>query len=282
VTSDLPVDGGRTLESWEGAPLSSLRAQWGVPELLVFDTVGSTNDIVKTLAEHGAPAGVVAIADHQSRGRGRRDRRWDAPPGRALLMSMLFRPAAHSPADFAGTIPLRVGMAVARAIAATAGVDVRLKWPNDVLAADGRKVAGILCESSLTSTGLAFTVVGIGINVLQTEQELGDTGGSSAPAASAPAGASLRMLAANGHTVSRLDVASALIHELASVAALPVTPLTVAELCEYRDRDSLRCHAVTADGVEVGKADGVGALGELRVRRGSEVRSIHAGTIRKV
>jgi BirA family biotin operon repressor/biotin-[acetyl-CoA-carboxylase] ligase len=295
---------GRTLESWEGERVDDLRAALRLPELLVFDTVASTNDIVKSLAERGAPAGVTAMAEHQSRGRGRRDRRWDAPSGAALLLSMLFRPASHSPADFAGTIPLRVGMAAARAIEAATGVAVRLKWPNDILSADGRKVAGILCESSLVNTGLAFTVVGIGINVLQNEAQLPsppsiasapnasapNASASIAPASIAPASiapasiapASLQMLAGPGVAISRLTIATALLSSLFSIAALPAAALSADELAEFAQRDSLRCAEVTADGNAVGRAEGIGALGELRVRDGDAVRSIHAGTIRKV
>jgi BirA family biotin operon repressor/biotin-[acetyl-CoA-carboxylase] ligase len=290
---------GRTLESWEGERVDDLRAALRLPELLVFDTVASTNDIVKSLAERGAPAGVTAMAEHQSRGRGRRDRRWDAPSGAALLLSMLFRPASHSPADFAGTIPLRVGMAAARAIEAATGVAVRLKWPNDILSADGRKVAGILCESSLVNTGLAFTVVGIGINVLQNEAQLPSppsiASAPNAPASIAPAPiapapiapapiapASLQMLAGPGVAISRLTLATALLSSLFSIAALPAAALSADELAEFAQRDSLRCAEVTADGNAVGRAEGIGALGELRVRDGDAVRSIHAGTIRKV
>jgi BirA family biotin operon repressor/biotin-[acetyl-CoA-carboxylase] ligase len=207
---------------------------------------------------------------------------------------MLFRPASHSPADFAGTIPLRVGMAAARAIEAATGVAVRLKWPNDILSADGRKVAGILCESSLVNTGLAFTVVGIGINVLQNEAQLPSppsiASAPNAPASIAPAPiapapiapASLQMLAGPGVAISRLTLATALLSSLFSIAALPAAALSADELAEFAQRDSLRCAEVTADGNAVGRAEGIGALGELRVRDGDAVRSIHAGTIRKV
>jgi biotin-(acetyl-CoA carboxylase) ligase len=180
-------------------------------------------------------------------------------------------------------------MAAARAIEAATGVAVRLKWPNDMLSADGRKVAGILCESSLVNTGLAFTVVGIGINVLQNEAQLPSppsiASAPNAPASIAPASiapASLQMLAGPGVAISRLTLASALLSSLFSIAALPAAALSADELAEFAQRDSLRCAEVTADGNAVGRAEGIGALGELRVRDGDAVRSIHAGTIRKV
>ena len=257
---------------WEGVALEEWRHRWGVPLLQVFSSIPSTNDVVKVLAENGAAARTLAIAEHQSKGRGRRERRWNAPAGTALLMSMLFRPSTFSPADFAGTIPLRVGMAAARGIQAATGVDVRLKWPNDIVATDGRKLAGILCESSLTSTGLAYTIVGIGINVLQTEEQLHVDASNRA--------ASLRMVAPMEFT--RAELASAMIAELRPIASLPAAALSPDELAEYARRDSLAHHEVTADGEAVGTAQGVGSLGELRVRAGTTTRSIHAGTIRKI
>jgi BirA family biotin operon repressor/biotin-[acetyl-CoA-carboxylase] ligase len=258
--------------SWEGLAVDALRAEWRVPELLVFDSVDSTNDVVRARAEAGAPAGTMALAEVQTHGRGRRDRRWSAPPGTAILMSMLFRPAPFSPPDLAGTIPLRVGMAVARAIEAVCDVDVRLKWPNDILSNDGRKIAGVLCESSLASSGVAFTVVGVGVNVLQTSEQLHTDERNH--------GVSLRLLTRDH--VRRDTLASALVTELLPLARRPASALTAAEVNEYASRDSLAMRDVTADGEAVGVADGISAAGELRVRDGNAVRSIHAGTIRAV
>ncbi len=260
------------LDAWESRPVQYWQALWRVPELHIFKNVGSTNDIVKARAEHGAEGGTLAIAEAQSRGRGRRERKWEAPHGTALLMSMLFRPRSHSPADLAGTIPLRVGMAVARAIETSTGVKASLKWPNDVVARDGRKMAGILCESSLSGNGLSYTVVGIGLNVLQTTAQL--------HADVRNTGVSLRLLAAA--TPDRAVVATALIDELMKIAYAPASPLSPDDLEEYARRDSLALRSVTADGDPVGVAEGVGDHGDLRVREGAVVRSIHAGSIRVV
>ena len=117
---------------------------------------GSTNDDL--LAEAAQrPDRSVLVADHQTAGRGRLDRRWDAPPGSNLLASILFRTV---PAD-AGTLVRRVSLAaIDAARALTPGVDVRLKWPNDVLL-DGAKLAGVLAQRSSAGP----VVVGIGMNV---------------------------------------------------------------------------------------------------------------------
>ena len=118
---------------------------------------GSTNDDLLAAAATGAPDRSVLVADHQTAGRGRLDRRWEAPPGVNLLVSILFRtvPIARLGADPAG----RAGRDRRRAVRA-AGVDAVLKWPNDLLV-DDRKLAGILAQRAADGS----IVVGLGLNV---------------------------------------------------------------------------------------------------------------------
>ncbi|HVS44537.1 MAG TPA: biotin--[acetyl-CoA-carboxylase] ligase [Candidatus Dormibacteraeota bacterium] len=119
----------------------------------------STQDLVRAAARAGAPAGHLVAAGEQTAGRGRQGRRWEAPPGGALLASILLRPRAS-----AEGVPLAAGLAVTDAIAHL-GVDARLKWPNDVLAGGG-KLAGILAEVEPAAPGLGVAVVlGIGVNL---------------------------------------------------------------------------------------------------------------------
>lgn len=119
--------------------------------------VDSTNRYLLDEARRGAPAGLVVAAARQHAGRGRLGRTWESPPGGSLLTSVLLRP--DLPVDRRHLVVLAAAVAMAEAIAATTGVDVAIKWPNDLLVGD-RKVAGILAES----TGDAV-VVGIGVNV---------------------------------------------------------------------------------------------------------------------
>jgi BirA family transcriptional regulator, biotin operon repressor / biotin---[acetyl-CoA-carboxylase] ligase len=121
----------------------------GRPRLHLRET-GSTNDRARELAAAGAPHGTLVTAAAQSAGRGRQGRRWSAPPGHALLMSLVLR-------DAHPMLPLAAAVAVADAI----GDDARIKWPNDVLV-DGRKVAGILAEGRPQE---GWAVLGIGVNV---------------------------------------------------------------------------------------------------------------------
>jgi len=124
----------------------------------VVDETGSTNaDLLRAAAE-GAPDRTVLMARHQSAGRGRLDRRWEAPPGANLLVSLLLRDVPAHP----HILTQRVGLAAITACAQVAGVHPLLKWPNDLLL-NGAKLAGVLAQAQLGAN--PAVVVGIGINV---------------------------------------------------------------------------------------------------------------------
>lgn len=128
----------------------------------------STNATLAERARAGVPGGSVLTTDHQSAGRGRMDRRWEAPPRSGLAVSVLLRPV-DVPAARWVWLPLLVGLAVDATVNA-AGVRSGLKWPNDVVV-DGRKLAGILLERVDTPLGPA-AIAGVGLNVTLTDDEL--------------------------------------------------------------------------------------------------------------
>jgi BirA family transcriptional regulator, biotin operon repressor / biotin---[acetyl-CoA-carboxylase] ligase len=136
--------------------------------LEVVQEIGSTNAALAAAAADDAPEGTVLVAEHQVSGRGRLDRVWTSPPRAGLTVSFLLRPDV--PAARRGWLPLLTGVALAEAVGEVTGVRASLKWPNDLLALDGRKLAGILAESSSTAV-----VVGVGLNVSTTTAELPDT-----------------------------------------------------------------------------------------------------------
>jgi BirA family biotin operon repressor/biotin-[acetyl-CoA-carboxylase] ligase len=164
------VAGDRARARLAGTRFADVR--W-VPE------TGSTNADALALARDGAPEGIVVVADHQTAGRGRRDRRWEAPPGASLLASILLRP----PTRVLSCASMAVSVAAAEAVEGVAGAHVGLKWPNDLVwpgdgSAPDRKLAGILAEAdwppgSDIASGprqpgpneRAVVVVGIGLNV---------------------------------------------------------------------------------------------------------------------
>jgi BirA family transcriptional regulator, biotin operon repressor / biotin---[acetyl-CoA-carboxylase] ligase len=130
-----------------------------------FDSIDSTNRYLLDEARSGAGEGVVAVAGHQTSGRGRLGRRWEAPARSNLLVSVLLRPdLAADQRHLAGAV---VALAARDAVRSTSALDLDVKWPNDLLAADGRKVAGVLAEADLvgrTDPRRPAIVVGIGIN----------------------------------------------------------------------------------------------------------------------
>lgn len=167
------VPGGRarsTLAAGPGSRFADVRWVAGT---------GSTNADLMELARQGEPEGIVLVADHQTAGRGRAGRSWEAPPGSSLLMSVLLRP----PAPVVEMCTMAVSLAAAEAVEAVAGFAPALKWPNDLVwpgdgSAQDRKLAGILAEAdwpagSTPADGYhrppdgerIAVVVGIGVNV---------------------------------------------------------------------------------------------------------------------
>lgn len=132
--------------------------------LVVLDEVDSTNSEARRRAEAGEPEGALILARRQSAGRGRRGRRWHSPEGN-LYMSLLLRPE-QPPGDAARlSFVAIVSLADAVGELTSGGLDMALKWPNDLLV-NGRKCAGMLLESATAGRGrLAWLVIGIGVNL---------------------------------------------------------------------------------------------------------------------
>lgn len=152
---------------------SALDTAWMGRKAYYFRAVGSTNDELQRLADAGAPPGTLVVANTQTAGRGRAGRRWYAPPGTALLFSVLLRPRWGT--ERAAWISMIAGLAARRAVHAVGNVPARLKWPNDVVVGSGRdvrKLGGILVEAGFEGERLARAVVGVGINVEMARQQL--------------------------------------------------------------------------------------------------------------
>ncbi|MFN2115094.1 MAG: biotin--[acetyl-CoA-carboxylase] ligase [Anaerolineae bacterium] len=173
----------------DGAELTGARVRSGLAAerlgatITVVQSVGSTMDAAAEIAREGAPDGAVVIADFQSAGRGRLDRTWEAPPGTALLMSVLLRP--DLPRERLSQVQMAFSLAVAdvldaflaegalRAEADDATRRTVLKWPNDVLALGerGGKIAGLLSEVAWADDA-PRVIVGLGVNVSQEPDQL--------------------------------------------------------------------------------------------------------------
>lgn len=127
-----------------------------------FEETPSTQDIVKAWAEEGAQEGALAVAGLQKSGRGRMSRRWLSPQGKGIWMSLLLRPDV--PIHCAPQLTLLAAVALCRSLRRQTGLDIGIKWPNDLLV-DGKKISGILLESAAEDERLKYIVAGIGISV---------------------------------------------------------------------------------------------------------------------
>ena len=222
--------------------------------------IGSTNERARELAVAGAPHGTVVTADEQTAGRGRQGRAWLAPPGRSLVLSLLLRDLGPDRA----ALPLAAAVAVCEACEAIAPVACAIKWPNDVWI-ERRKVAGILVEGRPAE---GWAVVGIGLNVLTSKEELPKDLRSSATSVAMAAGG-----APGDLTVERAfdAVLEALGRRLSD------EPGEV--IAAWRRRDALLGERVRWQGGE-GVADGIDGEGALRVRlEGGEVVLLDAGEV---
>lgn len=174
-------------------PLTAARIRAGRPPRRLgrlvrhFSAVGSTQDVARDMAHAGAPEGLLVLAEEQTAGRGRYGRRWEAPPGSSLLASLLLRPT-FLPPERAFLLTALAALGIAEAVAQQTGLDVALKWPNDLLVA-GRKACGILVELEGQPDRLEWALLGWGLNVnvdFSTDEALSRTATSLAAAAGRP------------------------------------------------------------------------------------------------
>ncbi len=139
----------------------SLLATRSFGRSLIFESsVGSTMDLARDAALHGAAEGTLALADEQTAGRGRLGRSWVTPPAVNLASTLLLLP----PASILRQIAMIAPLAIVDAVADVTGLRADIKWPNDVQAG-GKKLAGVLIESDLSDEAAPMVLVGAGINV---------------------------------------------------------------------------------------------------------------------
>ena len=216
----------------------------GRPRLHLRET-DSTNLRARDLALGGAPHGMLVTAASQTAGRGRQGRVWTAPPGRALLMSLLLREPPR-------LLPLLAAVAVSD----VAGDDAAIKWPNDVWLS-GRKVAGILVEGRPQER---WAVLGIGLNVAVREEDFPEE---------------LRATA-TGMGLEPGDVERVLSELLAALERRIASPAE--SLAAWRERDALRGREITWNGGR-GTAEGVDDGGRLVVATADGRVALDAGEV---
>ena len=150
--------------------LENLRnTEWTGNKVVYFEVTDSTNIQAKRLGEEGWPHGPLVVAGRQEAGRGRRGRTWESPGHTGVFMTVLLRPS-FLPGQ-ASMLTIVAAMAVTKAVRVKYGLDVQIKWPNDIVL-NGRKICGILTEMNTEIDAINYVVIGIGINV--SNERFGD------------------------------------------------------------------------------------------------------------
>jgi BirA family biotin operon repressor/biotin-[acetyl-CoA-carboxylase] ligase len=247
---------------------AALKTQWLGRRFEVYQSIESTNTRLIEMAKVQAPSGTMILAEYQSSGKGRLGRRWDAPAGSSLLFSLLFRP--DWPADRAQWLMMIASLSVVQAIRAVTGLDIRLKWPNDIVigdSSDWRKCGGILLEGEIDESLLKSAVVGIGINVNTPLSDLADT---------APKATSLEVEA--GYILPRIPLLADILrimelrYEQASAGQSPLADWKSALI---NLGHKVRVSSASGDSPVEGTAVDTDELGRLLIRD-------HAGKIHKM
>ena len=231
------------------------------------EVTDSTNEWAKRAAREGADDGCVFLAERQTAGKGRRGHIWQSLPGTSVSMSVLLRPGI--PADRISMVTLVMGLAAAEGIRRACGLEVGIKWPNDVIASE-KKLCGILTEMN---TAGSFVVTGVGININNREfpEEL--------------AGTATSLLLETGSPVSRERIAAEVLNAFREYYGL---------FCETGDLTLLlkRYNALLVNrGRQVrvldqaapfeGTALGIDSRGELLVKRADtgKMEKVYAGEV---
>jgi BirA family transcriptional regulator, biotin operon repressor / biotin---[acetyl-CoA-carboxylase] ligase len=222
-----------------------------LPGVVLYDEVPSTLDIVHSLGDEGAPAGMLVLADAQSAGRGRLGRSWHSEPGRGIWLTLLERPHGD---ETLSVLSLRIALALAPALDPFVAAPVRLKWPNDVYVG-ARKLAGVLLEARWRGARLDWLAVGVGINVQP------------------PRGYEAASLAEGTERVAVLRaVVPGLRHAVATTG-----PLTPQELSAFGARDL--AIGETCELPAPGRVAGIDAHGALLVDTAEGRSAFHGGSL---
>lgn len=248
---------------------SRLYTRWMSQNCVYLESVDSTNNYAKRLAEEGAADGTLVIADEQTGGKGRRGRHWETPKGANIAMTLLIRPQIRP--EHASRLTLLMAMAVAEGIRQVTGLDAEIKWPNDVVV-HGKKVCGILTEMNTEVDYINYVVLGTGINVNQETfpEEIQHIAGS--------------LCKELGTKVCRAELAACIMERLETLYETFLKTEDLSELYqEYNELCVNRGHEIRVlePGNEyVGTTDGINERGELVVqKKDGETVCVYAGEV---
>lgn len=234
--------------------------------VLAFDRVPSTNQVLKENMDE-RPHGMLAIAEEQTMGKGRRGRAWQSPPGTGIWMSLLLKNMRQP--ELGPMVTIVAALAVERAIGETLG-DVRIKWPNDIVIR-GKKVCGILTEMSAEVDYVHGIVVGIGINVHQTEfpEELSETATS--------------LYLETGKHFSRPELVERILRHFEKLYELFLRDGDVRSLCEEYNGALVnageKIRVIAGEESFTGIGQGIDSRGRLLVQTDGGVRTVRSGEV---
>lgn len=239
-------------------------------KFLYFQVVDTTQNVIKSLARQDAPAGIVACAETQNAGRGRRGRSWIGAPGKNIFFSVLLRPMLK-PGEVQ-LLNLAAGLAVKETLRSMYGIPAELKWPNDILCR-GRKMCGILSEAAGEPDRIYYAVTGVGLNVNTEPDDMPMELREIATSA----------LIESGITLPRWRVLVTLLGAFARYAELLDTKSGGAELLAVyrRECDTIgkEVNVIQDDETFTGRATGVTQEGALVVEINSEERIFAAADV---
>jgi BirA family transcriptional regulator, biotin operon repressor / biotin---[acetyl-CoA-carboxylase] ligase len=248
----LVADSRIEADAYDGVSTHDLARRLGVPQVIVFETIGSTLDVAHERAAAGATAGTLVLADEQTAGRGRHGRAWRSEPAAGVWLTIIERPRDIVALE---VLTIRIGLTLAVVLDSFATGVVGLKWPND-LYIGAKKLGGILVEARWREGIPEWAAIGVGINVRSPHGE--------------PHGVGLRA------GTERLAVVEAVVVAIRD-AARRSGSLTAGELDAFAARDMAAgrtCIEPTS-----GRVRGIDASGALLVDVGSHVHRIRAGSL---
>lgn len=234
--------------------------------------IGSTNDRARAALREPGGEGLAVVADEQLAGRGRRGRSWTSPPGVNLLVSVGLRPSVDG--RLIGQLGAAAALAMQRACSAVAPrAELAIRWPNDLVDDQGRKVAGLLVETALEDGRRAEAVIGIGINANWRRAQM--------PAEIAERATSLAELC--GGQVDRVALLSQLLSALDDeVSRLERGLSPVRRLRRHSWLDGRQVEVDLGDRLLVGRVIGLDDDGGLLVEHDGQVAALAVGEVVRV
>lgn len=248
---------------------SRMKTEWAGSQVVYYESTDSTNIRAKQLGDHGAGHGTLVVSGCQTAGRGRRGRTWESPDEGNIYMTLLLRPK-FAPAK-APMLTLVMAYSVALALRECTGLDVQIKWPNDIVV-NGKKIVGILTEMNSEIDYIHYVVIGTGINanLKAFPEEIRETASS--------------LFLESGHAVQRSPLVAAVMKHFEETYAVFEKTEDLSGIREEYDRMLVNCgrevRILGAKEAWEATALGINDSGELIVRKADgNLEEVFAGEV---